>query len=207
MTRLVPASVTPEEAGAIVADYLAGDGTSVLAGRYHHNVNAISAILRASGVTFRRSGNPQPPINPNLRNWITARSERLTTQFRGDLGRLPESTIGWLAGLLEGEGYFGIEGQRNGRYRRPSRLPIIVLKMTDQDIVNRVGGIMSTKVQVQPQTRPNRKTVYVASVRGTRARLLCEMILPYMGDRRSQRIREMLALPGYAWSGHFYRDA
>jgi hypothetical protein len=88
----------------------------------------------------------------------------------------------WLAGLLEGEGWFGTT---HGKY------PAIQVSMTDLDVVERAARLLETKVSVQP-TRPNTKQAWTARIYGHRAAEWMRRLLPHMGERRGVRIRELL---------------
>lgn len=93
---------------------------------------------------------------------------------------MTELEIAWLAGILEGEGYFCYQ-----------RGPSIRLSMTDRDIVERAGIIMGT--HCHPMTpRPNRKQAFRANIHGPRSIAMMERILPYMGTRRGAKIREIM---------------
>lgn len=88
----------------------------------------------------------------------------------------------WLAGLLEGEGCF--RNHYNGHCT-------IQLGMTDQDVVERVGGFFGSKIYYR-QNLPPRKDSYEARVAGHKAYLLMQALLPLMGLRRASKIREAL---------------
>ena len=95
---------------------------------------------------------------------------------------MTEAEIAWLAGLLEGEGCFRLS---NGRY------PSIWLGMTDEDVVRKAATFLQSKVYITLRKVP-RKTVFTAFISGARARDLMKELLPYMGERRSAKITEVL---------------
>lgn len=105
-------------------------------------------------------------------------------------GPLPEWTevqLGWVVGLLEGEGYFGADS-RSGRSTK------LDLKMTDQDVVSRFAVLVG--VPAGPyitKSRAGHKTTYRLAVSGERAREVMRRILPHMGERRTARIQELLS--------------
>lgn len=101
--------------------------------------------------------------------------------------------IAWLAGLLEGEGHFRMDAR--GGYAYPS----VELNMADLDIVERATQIMHDighgQAQLKQRTArqpPGRLTQWRIVVNGVAAELVMLAILPYMGERRSQRIKEIL---------------
>lgn len=89
----------------------------------------------------------------------------------------------WIAGVLEGEGCFG---NYNGSVG-------FALAMTDKDIVERVASVVQTDCKIgERKRRTNRKTCYTLQVAGNRAKVILGYILPFMGNRRSNRIKELL---------------
>jgi Recombinase len=116
---------------------------------------------------------------------------------------MTELEASWLAGLLEGEGSFNWYASEK-EYGKPT----VKLAMTDFDIVERAAKIMGAKTVKSVKTeRPDRleslnyKPMFKCIVSTTKAAVLMEKILPYMGERRSAKIKELLDLwikrPGY----------
>lgn len=97
----------------------------------------------------------------------------------------------WLAGLLEGEGYFGATGARGC----DKRYAVVNLSMTDEDVVRRAAKLMESSVNgpYQPRTRPHVRPHWVAKLTGRRAVALLHELLPHMGVRRADRIRSVLS--------------
>ena len=94
--------------------------------------------------------------------------------------------ISWLAGLLEGEGCFL---NRSDRYCSP----IIQLMMTDADVVIRAAKSMGAhKVVLCKAPTKAGKRIYRANVYGSTALDLMRQILPFMGERRGNKIRSIL---------------
>lgn len=92
-----------------------------------------------------------------------------------------------MAGLLEGEGYFGFS--KNG--------PKVMLTMTDKDIVLRVQSLISVLGEgyfysYKDKRFPMSKILYTYGVGGKRAIEIMKFILPYMGERRKQKITEIV---------------
>jgi hypothetical protein len=94
----------------------------------------------------------------------------------------------WLAGLLEGEGYFQIT---KPRHHHPTQV-VIRLSMTDEDVVKKVAKLLSVPVNHKARTT-KRKAIYSISLskRDEVEKVLLQ-ILPFMGSRRAQRIHECL---------------
>lgn len=103
-----------------------------------------------------------------------------------------EIEAAWLAGLLDGEGYFCYQGT-----------PWVRLSMTDKDVVERAAAVMDTHCHPMAWRKHRTKQDFRANVCGGRAIYVMNRILPYMGKRRSAKIREVLALaaarPGGVW--------
>ena len=92
--------------------------------------------------------------------------------------------IYWLAGLLEGGGCF--------RSRGKSTL-IIQLWMTDRDIVERAHTLMGATTTITVSKRPPRKDAYYFHCSGDLAKYWMETLLPLMGERRREKIKECLS--------------
>lgn len=90
--------------------------------------------------------------------------------------------LAWLAGLFEGEGCF---------YFRTT--PIAVLQMTDEDVVRKASVLLRRKLRTTAKPLPSGKIVYQTETTGTDAIGLMESLLPYMGIRRTAKIKEVLA--------------
>lgn len=106
---------------------------------------------------------------------------------------LPSPTeLHWLAGILEGEGSFMMS--RNTVRGKVYLYPKITVNMTDRDIIERVATLFGTGVYDLPlETNfPNRKYQFRAQVTGTPAAQFMELLLPIMGNRRSEKITEIL---------------
>ena len=92
--------------------------------------------------------------------------------------------IAWAAGLFEGEGTISRNNQ-------------LVLRMTDQDVVQRFADIMGVGnvVELHP---PNHKAkgwapFYSWSIqRRDEVKRILDMFLPYFGDRRAHKALDIL---------------
>lgn len=101
-----------------------------------------------------------------------------------------EQQIVWLAGLLEGEGCFF---WRRLYSWKTSCQYSIVLNMTDEDIVRSAAQIMGIK-NVRRRKKPTvtGKIVWQIGIDGKEAIAIMKQILPFMGQRRSAKIEEIL---------------
>jgi len=105
--------------------------------------------------------------------------------------------LNWLAGVWEGEGCFHQTTYTNHHWSgRLYRYPVIKaeLAMTDQDVVERIAGLLSTKVIVCPQQNANHKTLYRVSLQGKRAAGLMMTLFTLLGNRRRAKITELLMM-------------
>ena len=96
----------------------------------------------------------------------------------------------WLAGLFEGEGSF-----MPGPPSAPNSIRII-LTMTDADVVARVAalwGVAYHEVRQERSRVMGWKANYYVHLRGKRAAVLMEQLLPLMGERRQRQIQRALA--------------
>jgi|SRR6516225_8143233 hypothetical protein len=128
---------------------------------------------------FNKFGDPLDTVPPGHRRCLPP------------LPELPEAELGWLAGLLEGEGSFFMSNGSNksGTYKYPQ----ISVEMTDLDVIQRVARIFGVSTYTYDnKKRPNEKIIHKAIVSGSKATELMEQLLPWMGERRSQKIRELL---------------
>src|SRR5262245_27664732 len=95
----------------------------------------------------------------------------------------------WLAGLLDGEAYFGTSGRG---------IAAIQLAMTDRDIVQRVADLMRVAVY-ERHYLPPRQNQWRMSVYGAAAIGVIEQISPLLCHRRQERVASFLVhLPAYS---------
>ena len=108
---------------------------------------------------------------------------------------LTEIEIAWLSGLFEGEAYFGIDKRSIIRYKVSQfcYYPYIRISMTDEDIIIRVSKLLNKTYFSPKRLTNNNKRVFICHI-GDRATLiyLFPLILPYMGIRRGEKIKECL---------------
>ena len=95
--------------------------------------------------------------------------------------------IYWLAGLLEGEGCFAVN---NSAYYCPQ----ITLKMTDRDVVEKAHRLLraTSKVNEERRYAERNKPIYWFRVMGSLAASWMMTLYPLMGERRQEKIREVL---------------
>lgn len=112
-----------------------------------------------------------------------------------DFLSLKETDIAWLAGLFEGEAYFGLDSRSSTRYKvstsPPS--PYIRIAMTDEDVIERVSKLVNKPYFTPRRLTATKKQVYICHI-GDRStlKLLLPRLLPYMGLRRQKTILNCL---------------
>jgi hypothetical protein len=114
-----------------------------------------------------------------------SRNGTLEIKRRNPVLSMSEADLAWLAGLLEGEGSFFMVRHKGYQY------PKIVVSMTDLDVIERVAAMFGVAVFYEKE-RPGRKPSFRASTTGHKATGLITQLLPWMGERRSQKIKELL---------------
>jgi hypothetical protein len=83
-----------------------------------------------------------------------------------------------------------LEGE--GTFLKPvpssPRLVIVRVSMTDRDVVARAAHLMGVGVASFKPKNPKHQPVWIATVKGTRARELMLTLKPLMGERRRSQI-------------------
>jgi hypothetical protein len=100
----------------------------------------------------------------------------------------------WLAGLLEGEAYFGLK----------RGYPEIILSMADKDIIERAALLFGSNLQnpiLRSKKNPKWKDAWRTSVNGRNATAWMMMIYSLMGQRRREKIKSVIA--GWLNNGKF----
>lgn len=94
--------------------------------------------------------------------------------------------LGWLCGLLEGEGWF--------EYRNKTQR--VGIQMTDEDTIIRYAALIQritgNKPNIIPIQRQRVKDIYQVCVCGVNARAIMNLIIDRMGKRRRARIWQSL---------------
>ena len=92
------------------------------------------------------------------------------------------SEMAWVAGLMEGEGYFG---SNRGHLR-------LSLQMTDRDVVERAADLLGARLcRRQEAAREHWTPTWQSTVYGRRALDIAERLEPFMGYRRRDQIQKM----------------
>lgn len=106
---------------------------------------------------------------------------------------ISETEIAWLAGLLEGEGYFSLRKARKIKSTGEERWdPTIVLVMSDLDIVERCARMWGTHASELKKREEHHLPSYRCTLRGSGAIHWMKRIYPYMGARRREKIKEII---------------
>lgn len=97
---------------------------------------------------------------------------------------MTEPEIAWLAGLFEGEGTAGVYG---------SSVQCIITS-TDQDVIDHVQELFpANKIYYVKRRQPQHKEAWCWRIQDRpRVTRFLELILPYLGERRSAKAREVL---------------
>lgn len=97
---------------------------------------------------------------------------------------ISSTELGWMAGLLEGEGCFSIN--RN--------TPAVIVGMTDEDTVQKVANFFGSTLRGPQRRSSGKKDVWVTSIHGSKAVGWMLTSYPLLGQRRRSRIREILGI-------------
>ena len=121
---------------------------------------------------------------------------------------MPESItafdLGWLVGILEGEGAFVVsyDKRRKGTYNSK-----IQVEMTDKDMIDRInnlfpGRVWESNYPSKYKSFPNAKPSWrwaISSKDKTKA--LAELIYPFMSDRRKLQLDLVIKHSEYKYKG------
>jgi LAGLIDADG DNA endonuclease family protein len=100
-----------------------------------------------------------------------------------------DSSVAWLAGLIEGEGWIGAGSSGHARRVRLS------VAMTDRDVIERAADLLGAeRIRTKTAHRAHWADVYEAEVRGEKALPVLRTILPLLGERRSAKCRHAIEL-------------
>lgn len=98
---------------------------------------------------------------------------------------LSDFELGWLVGILEGEGSFGLHNSQ-----------VIEVNMTDEDTIYKVASIyervLGIAVNVTEIQKSRGKDVYCVRIYGERARIIMRLVVTHMSYRRRQIIWQCL---------------
>lgn len=102
--------------------------------------------------------------------------------------RLSKSQTAWLAAIIEGEGHIGWNVNPRGH-----RVPVLQVGMNDPDVISRVAEMFGVPMRgpYGPYGKSNLPN-YRAAIYGRGAIRILKLILPWLGNRRTARAREVL---------------
>jgi hypothetical protein len=108
---------------------------------------------------------------------------------------LSDTEIAWMAGLLEGEGSFGLDSRKKNKYKISTSPPSPYLKisMVDEDVIQKLATLLKKKPFQERRLTRTGKAVFSVSV-GDRKTLmyLLPLLYPYFGKRRQAQVKECL---------------
>src|SRR5262249_28157392 len=95
-------------------------------------------------------------------------------------------TIAWAAGLLEGEGSFGMSG----------RSIAIGIRMSDRDVIDRIGAILGgyTSGPINPHRPSHYRAMWRAQIKRPTAPGSMMTLYPFLGERRRAQIKRSLTV-------------
>lgn len=97
---------------------------------------------------------------------------------------MKEQDVAWLAGWLEGEGYFGYNSSL-----------FIRVKSIDLDTLEKAQALVGKgNIRVERRDNPKHSPTWEWGIFGKNARRVMLMVYPYMCRRRKDRIRDALDL-------------
>ena len=109
-----------------------------------------------------------------------------------------EIELAWISGIWEGEGCWQYKkareryNHRNGKNYTSKPEMLMSIQMTDKDIIDRVSKIMdgrnSTFTHVPSKKVKGWKPLWTFSIRGKAAVLWTNLMKPYLGERRLEKI-------------------
>jgi hypothetical protein len=108
----------------------------------------------------------------------------------------------WVAGLLEGEGHFGINRRKAGRGGRKKEYVQLRIEcnMTDEDVIRKLhdwAGVGTVGGPYTARTQAGTKPYWRFFVnRKADAEALTRVLYPHLGLRRQARIREVFEILG-----------
>lgn len=133
-------------------------------------------------------------FNPNIQS-----DDSRFASFKQNFEKLDETTIAWLAGLLQGEAAFQIDDRKrstsnSSEYTPPPPTPVVKLEMIEQDLMECVGQYLGKPVKTMSRVTSAGNTVYRVSICARKeVELLLKRILPYVvGHKTRSKIEELL---------------
>lgn len=97
-----------------------------------------------------------------------------------------------MAGLLEGEGSFGLDNRSKKRYKNSTSPPGVYIKisMTDEDVIEKMAKLVNKTYFSPARVTKTNKKVYNLHI-GDRETLLVLLprLFPYLGKRRQAQVQ------------------
>lgn len=90
----------------------------------------------------------------------------------------------WLAGLLEGDGFFNT--------KKDSPHPIVSIQLNDEDVIQKISSIFDVNYYRKTSHNKNWNDGFSCIIKSVTAEALYIAIEPYMGVRRRNRINSVL---------------
>lgn len=114
---------------------------------------------------------------------------------------MKDAELAWLAGYMEGEGCF-FAGSHGPQRRKSVRVSCSIVT-TDKDVAEKAATLMGVRKIYTHRLRLARKQSYSVYLGGDDAIALMKQLLPHMGERRTAKIKEVIAIaskrPGTPW--------
>ena len=101
----------------------------------------------------------------------------------------------FLAGIFEGEGWFGVNNKPNGW----TPAAVLEVQMTDEDIVKRFQYYFKTNGNIHKKKKKQKehhKQVWRFWLKGYRALHFMEEMLPFLGTRRTKQYYDVVKIIG-----------
>ena len=103
--------------------------------------------------------------------------------------------IAWIAGLLEGEGSFGLDDRSKDRYDNSTAPPgcYFRISMTDEDVIEKLANLFQRKYFQPTQPTAGNKLENVLYI-GDRKTLLyiLPLLYPHFGKRRKEQVQSCI---------------
>jgi hypothetical protein len=118
----------------------------------------------------------------------------MTRGSRRQLRQMSDFELGWVVGLLEGEGCFSIDRPAN----RPNVYVRVEVQTADRDVLERLAEYTGLAGVYGPYKTRSKKhaPMFGWHVTGKIAVELMELVRNHMGGRRQRRIGEVLLAAG-----------
>ncbi len=101
------------------------------------------------------------------------------------MSNLSDFELGWLVGILEGEGHFGFYTSQ-----------VVEVNMTDEDTLYKIASIyeriLGVPITVLSIPKKSGQEVFSVRVYGERARTIMHLVVTHMSYRRRQKIWQCL---------------